>query len=221
MTNLTALRRDPAQAADWLVVFLHGYGSSGADLMAFADYWQASMPTVAFVSPDGPIQARDGGYQWVGKRPGADPKLYDDAVAVQPVIDAFIEAELARLDLDASRLALVGFSQGTLTALHVGLRRAVPPAALLGYAGGLIGREHLAADIICRPPVLLINGEMDELAPVYGMHVSVKALAEAGVVAAGQALPNLAHAVDADALIIGARFLLSAFAYRAKHGVLQ
>ena len=215
---LTALRRTPAQA-EWLVVFLHGYGSSGGDLMAFADYWQASMPTVAFAAPDGPTPTKDGGFQWVGKRPGSDPRLYDDAVAAQPAIDAFIDAELAGLGLDASRLALVGFSQGTLMALHIGLRRAVTPAAILGYAGGLVGREHLVAEITSRPPVMLINGELDELAPVYGMHVALKALTEAGVVAAGQALPGLGHAVDADALIIGGRFLLSAFAYRAKHGV--
>ena len=215
---LTALRRTPAQA-EWLVVFLHGYGSSGGDLMAFADYWQNSMPTVAFSAPDGPTPTKDGGFQWVGKRPGSDPRLYDDAVAAQPTVDAFIDGELARLGLDASRLALVGFSQGTLMALHIGLRRAVTPAAILGYAGGLVGREHLVADITSRPPVMLINGELDELAPVYGMHVALKALTEAGVVAAGQALPGLGHAVDADALIIGGRFLLSAFAYRAKHGV--
>jgi phospholipase/carboxylesterase len=219
MANLTALRRDATAPAQWLVVFLHGYGSSGADLMAFADYWQASMPEVAFVAPDGPTPAKDGGFQWIGKRPGNDPKLYDDAVAAKSDVDAFIDAELARLNLDASRLALVGFSQGTVMALHTGLRRAVPPAAVLGYAGGLVGREHLAADITSRPPVMLINGELDEMAPVYGMHVAVKALSEAGVVAAGQALPNLAHAVDADALVIGARFLLSAFAYRAKHAI--
>ncbi|HEY4342790.1 MAG TPA: phospholipase [Parvibaculum sp.] len=217
MTKLNALRRDPAGQAEWLVVFLHGYGSSGADLMAFADYWQASMPTVAFVAPDGPAATKDGGFQWVGKRPGSDPRLYDDAVAAQPTVDAFIDGELARLGLDASRLALVGFSQGTLMALHTGLRRAVAPAAILGYAGGLVGREHLAADITSRPPVMLVNGELDELAPVYGMHVTVKALSEVGVVAAGQALPNLGHAVDADALVIGARFLLSAFAYLARH----
>jgi phospholipase/carboxylesterase len=218
MTHLNTLRRDATGTAQWLVVFLHGYGSSGADLMAFADYWQASMPDVAFVAPDGPTPAKEGGFQWVGKRPGHDPKLYDDAVAAQPAIDAFIAGELARLDLDASRLALVGFSQGTLMALHLGLRRAIAPAAVLGYAGGLVGREHLAEDITCRPPVMLINGELDEMAPVYGMHVSIKALTEAGVVAAGQALPNLAHAVDANALVTGARFLLSAFAYRVKHG---
>jgi phospholipase/carboxylesterase len=186
--------------------------------MAFADYWQASMPTVAFVAPDGPTQTKDGGFQWIGKRPGTDPRLYDDAVAAQPAVDEFIDGELARLSLDPTRLALVGFSQGTVMALHTGLRRAAVPAAVLGYAGGLVGREHLAAGITSRPPVMLINGDLDELAPVYSMHVAVKALSEAGVVAAGQSMPNLGHAVDADALILGARFLLSAFAYRAKRG---
>lgn len=216
---LNALRRDPDSSdAKWLVVFLHGYGSTGADLMSFADYWQSSMPEVAFVAPDGPTAAKDGGFQWIGKRPGTDPRLYDDAVAAQPVVDQFIDGELARLGLDGSRLALVGFSQGTVMALHTGLRRGTAPAAVLGYAGGLVGREYLNRDIVSRPPVMLINGELDEIAPVYGMHVAVKALAEAGVVAAGQAMPNLAHAVDADALILGARFLLSAFAYRARHG---
>ncbi|MDR3498459.1 MAG: phospholipase [Parvibaculum sp.] len=217
--TLNTLRRDPAEPAEWLVVFLHGYGSSGADLMAFADYWQGALPNVAFVAPDGPTATKDGGFQWIGKRPGNDPRLYDDAVAAQPAVDEFIDGELARLRLDATRLALVGFSQGTVMALHTGLRRPQTPAAILGYAGGLVGRENLAADIASRPPVMLINGELDELAPVYGMHVAVKALTEAGVVAAGQVMPNLGHAVDADALIIGARFLLSAFAHRAKHGV--
>ena len=219
MSILNALRRDPAEPAEWLVVFLHGYGSTGADLMTFADFWQTSMPNVAFVAPDGPTPAKEGGFQWVGKRPGGDPKLYDDAVAVQPVIDAFVDEELARLNLDASRLALVGFSQGTLMTLHLGLRRKVSPAALLGYAGGLVGREHLAEEMTSRPPTMLINGELDELAPVYGMHVAVKAMSEAGIVVAGQAVPNLGHAVNADALIFGGRFLLSAFAYRQKHGV--
>lgn len=213
-----ALRRDPDSAdAKWLVVFLHGYGSNGADLMSFADFWQAALPTVAFVAPDAPSAAPEGGFQWIGKRPGTDPRLYDDAVAARAAIDEFIDGELKRLDLDATRLALVGFSQGTVMALHVGLRRETAPVAVLGYAGGLVGREKLKDEIRGRPPVMLINGELDDVAPVYGMNVALKALTEAGVVAAGQVMPRLAHAVDADALILGGRFLLSAFAYRERH----
>lgn len=217
--TLNALRREAASGkAEWLVVFLHGYGSSGADLMTFADYWQSSMPNIAFVAPDGPTPAKDGGFQWIGKRPAGDPKLYDDAVDAAPQLHAFLDAELARANLDASRLALVGFSQGTVMALHLGLRRAVAPAALLGYAGGLVGADRLVTEMTSRPPVMLVHGEQDELAPLYGMMASVKAMTEAGIVCQGVPLPDLGHAVNADALIYGARFLLSAFAFREKHG---
>jgi len=217
--SLSALRR-PAQSgkAEWLVVFLHGYGSSGADLMSFAGYWQPSMPDVAFVAPDGPTPTKDGGFQWIGKRPAGDPKLYEDAVAAAPQLHAFIDAELFLENLDASRLALVGFSQGTVMALHLGLRRAVAPAAVLGYSGGLAGADKLKEEIVSKPPVMLVHGEQDALAPLYGMMTSVKALSEAGVACQGIPIPGLGHAVDANALIYGARFLLSAFAYRERHG---
>lgn len=216
---LNALRRDAASGkAGWLVMFLHGYGSTGADLMAFADYWQGSMPNVCFVAPDGPAPARDGGFQWIGKRPAGDPKLYDDAVEAAPQLHQFIDAELARVKLDASRLALVGFSQGTVMALHLGLRRTVAPAAVLGYSGGLVGADKLKDEMTSKPPVMLVHGEQDELAPLYGMMASVKAMTEAGVVCQGVPLPDLGHAVNADALIYGGRFLLSAFAFREKHG---
>ena len=216
---LNALRRDAASGkAEWLVMFLHGYGSTGADLMAFADYWQGSMPNVCFVAPDGPAPARDGGFQWIGKRPAGDPKLYDDAVEAAPQLHQFIDAELARVKLDASRLALVGFSQGTVMALHLGLRRTVAPAAVLGYSGGLVGADKLKDEMTSKPPVMLVHGEQDELAPLYGMMASVKAMTEAGVVCQGVPLPDLGHAVNADALIYGGRFLLSAFAFREKHG---
>jgi phospholipase/carboxylesterase len=219
VTIFNILRR-PAQSgkAEWLVVFLHGYGSSGADLMSFADYWKSSMENVAFVAPDGPEATKDGGFQWIGKHPAGDPRLYDDAVAAAPALHDFLDAELARENLDASRLALVGFSQGTVMALHLGLRRTVAPAAVLGYSGGLVGADKLRDEITSKPPVMLVHGEQDDLAPIYGMMTSVKALTEVGIASQGIPIPGLGHAVDANALIYGARFLLSAFAYREKHG---
>lgn len=218
--TLTTLRRPAASGKPaWLTVFLHGYGSSGAELMSFADYWQSSMPDVAFVAPDGPTPAKEGGFQWIGKRPAGDPRLYDDAVEATPALDAFLDAELAAQGLGPDRLALVGFSQGTVMALHLGLRRAVAPAAVLGFSGGLVGADRLSSEIASKPPIMLVHGEQDAQAPVYGMMASVKALTEAGVVCQGVPIPNLGHEVNADALIYGARFLLSAFAFRERHGV--
>lgn len=213
--------RAPASGAppEWLVVLLHGLGSNGADMIAFADYWTKALPDAAFVAPDAPTPCPDaeGGFQWISKRPPGDPRMLGEVEEAAPAIDAFVDAELAAAGLPPDRLALVGFSQGAVMALHVGLRRAVAPAAVLAYSGGLVGAERLPDEITARPPVMLIHGEQDPVAPIYAMHVAVWALEELGVAVHGHAVPKLDHAVNADALILGGRFLLSAFAYRQRH----
>ncbi len=217
--EIGTLRRAPEGEARWLVLFAHGYGSNGRDLMSFADLWAGAMPGVAFSAPSAPAASPDGGFQWVPKRPAADPRFAVEIAGAAAGFNALCDRELAHAGLDASRLALVGFSQGTVLALEAGLRRAVAPAAILGYAGGLGGRDRLKDEILCKPPVMLVNGEQDAIAPVYGMQIAVKALSETGLAAQGFAIPGLGHEVNADALIMGGRFLLSAFAYREKHGV--
>ncbi|WOF73663.1 dienelactone hydrolase family protein [Parvibaculaceae bacterium PLY_AMNH_Bact1] len=218
-----ALSGDPK----WLVVFLHGLGSNGADLMTFAEYWAKSMPDVAFSAPSAPTPCPDapptsdhpGGFQWIPKLPSGHPLLFPEVENAADDLQPILDQELAAVGLTPDRLALVGFSQGTLMALHAGLRRAVAPAALLGYAGGLVGRDRLANEITCKPPVMLINGDADPMVPAAAQAPALEALQAAGVVAAGQIMPGLDHSVNADALVLGARFLLSAFEYREKNPV--
>jgi len=221
VTALTAHRRLPAGGAkpDWLVVLLHGLGGSGANMLSFAEYWAKALPGVTFVAPDGPdpCPQHPEGFQWISKRAATDPLLYEEVCAAAPLINAFADAELQEAALPPERLALVGFSQGTLMALHVGLRRATPPAAVLGFSGGLAGADKLEDEITARPPTMLIHGEQDALAPVYAMMSAVKTLEKNGVVAHGHVIPGLGHEVNVDALVIGARFLHSAFAYQERH----
>ncbi|MCE7997703.1 MAG: phospholipase [Rhodobiaceae bacterium] len=216
------LRRD-ALSGDpkWLVVFLHGLGSNGADLMSFADYWAKSMPDVAFSAPSAPTPCPDapGGFQWIPKLPPGHPLLFPEVENAADDLQPILGHELTVAGLTPDRLALVGFSQGTLMTLHAGLRRAVAPAALLGYAGGLVGRDRLAEEITCKPPVMLVNGDADPMVPASAQAPALEALQDVGVVAAGQIMPGLDHSVNADALILGARFLLSAFDYREKNPV--
>lgn len=216
------LRRD-ALSGDpkWLVVFLHGLGSNGADLMSFADYWAKSMPDVAFSAPSAPTPCPDApdGFQWIPKLPPGHPLLFPEVENAADDLQPILDHELTVAGLTPDRLALVGFSQGTLMTLHAGLRRAVAPAALLGYAGGLVGRDRLAEEITCKPPVMLINGDADPMVPSSAQAPALEALQGVGVVAAGQIMPGLDHSVNADALILGARFLLSAFDYREKNPV--
>lgn len=220
MSELDTLRR-PAASGDprWLVYFVHGLGSNGADLMSFAELWGKSFPDVAFAAPSAPNPCPDmpGGFQWMPKLPPGHPRMFAEMEQAAPVLQAGMDAELDRLNLSPDRLALVGFSQGTVMALHVGLRREVAPAAILGYAGALVGRERLKDEITCKPPVMLINGDADAMVPASAQEPSISALSDAGVVAAGQIMPGLDHSVNVDALILGGRFLASAFAFRDRH----
>lgn len=199
-----------------LVVLCHGYGSDGNDLIALAPYWQRLLPDAAFIAPNAP-QPCDGnpmGHQWFPIMRLDPAEIARGVGAAAPVLDRFIDEQLKLRGLGSSQLALVGFSQGTMMALHVGLRRAVAPACILGYSGALAMPERLPLEIVCRPPILMIHGDMDDMLPVSRMHEAVQALGEAGVPVQWHVSPGLGHGIDQTGLELGGRFISDAFAGR-------
>ncbi len=214
---LQARRVPPARgAADSLVVLVHGYGADANDLIALAPYWQDLLPGAAFVAPNAPEPTPMGfGYQWFAIT-RLDPAEFAHGVAAAvPLLDAFIDDELARLDVSPARLALVGFSQGTMMALHAGLRRDPPPAAIVGYSGALAAPERLQAEIAGRPPVLLIHGDSDDMIPVAAMHAAAAALGAAEVPVRFHVARGVGHSIDPEGLALGGQFLADALGFRA------
>ena len=128
--------------------------------------------------------------------------------AARPAVDRFLDDELARYRLPPDRLVLVGFSQGTMLALHVGLRRQAP-ACIVDYSGLLVGAEHLA-EISARPPVMLIHGEVDDLIPVAALHLAREQLAAAEVLVEWHVRPGLGHGIDPVGQMLGGHFMASA-----------
>jgi phospholipase/carboxylesterase len=131
--------------------------------------------------------------------------------AAAAALDRFIDAELARLGLPADAYALMGFSQGAMVALHTGLRRAVPPRAILAYSGRLLVPDLPASPAPC-PPVLLVHGEADEVVPAENSRAAERALRAAGVPVESQFSPGLGHGIDEAGLARGGLFLQRAFA---------
>ncbi len=210
--TLEGPRRLPRSGrAKALVVLLHGYGANGDDLIALAQAWQQRLPEVAFVAPNAPqsIPGMRGALQWFPLTLRDPDEYWQGVVAAAPSLDRFIEQELQRLALAAERLALVGFSQGTMLALHIGLRRAARPAALVAYSGLLAGPERLA-EVTARPPILLVHGEADDLIPVAALHLAREELAAAGLGVEWHVRPGLGHGIDAGAEWLGGHFLASA-----------
>jgi phospholipase/carboxylesterase len=192
-----------------LVILLHGYGSNGADLISLAPYWAQALPGVAFVSPNAIEQVPQvpGGYQWFGIS-NLDPHLMEQgARAAAQSVDRFIDRELEKYGLDESRLALVGFSQGTMMALHVALRRAKPIAGVVGYSGVLVGARNLKEQMRAKPPIVLIHGDRDPTIPIPMMFESAEALAEAGHGAQWHISYGVPHSIGPDGLDLGAAFL--------------
>ncbi|WP_119461503.1 alpha/beta fold hydrolase [Rhodospirillaceae bacterium SYSU D60014] len=200
-------------SARQLVVLLHGYGADGNDLISLAPHWARLLPGAAFVSPHAPFPCEMGPYgrQWFGFENRDPAALLAGAQAAAGILDGFIDAELARLGLDASRLALVGFSQGAMMALHVALRRPQPVAAVVGYSGALVAPERLAAEITARPPVLLIHGDADQVVPYRALAAARQVLEAAGVPVTAETRPGLPHGIDEAGLTSGGRFLAKAF----------
>ncbi|MCZ8269580.1 MAG: dienelactone hydrolase family protein [Beijerinckiaceae bacterium] len=203
-------RLQPASGqARALVVFMHGYGADGNDLIDLGRSWQELLPDAAFVSPHAPepcgmspmgrqwweLTFRDPGERWRGVN------------QVHADVDAFLDAELVRHGLGPDRLALVGFSQGAMTALHVGLRRRVPPAAIIGYSGHLVGGEHLKEQATGKPPILLVHGDQDNVIPVDALFDAMASFGKAEIPCQWHLSVGVGHGIDPDGLRHGGEFI--------------
>jgi len=207
-------RLKPVRApARQLVVLLHGYGSDGNDLIALGRHWQALLPEAAFVSPHAPeyCAAAGRGYQWFALARIDPQETRAGTEAAAPVLEAFLDAELKRHDLTGERMALVGFSQGTMMALHVGLRRKVPPAAIVGYSGMVTAPERLSKFPRAAPPVFLHHGDEDQVIPAPALFITACSLGAAGLPVQWHLTRGLGHGIDEDGLAMGGRFLDAAF----------
>ena len=205
--------------AKQLVVFIHGYGADGSDLIELGRLWQPLLPDSAFVSPHAPEPCAEApvGRQWFGLTRRDPNERWIGVQQAAPVLERFIDAELARVGVAQSALALVGFSQGTMMALHVGLRRATPPAAIVGYSGllaapNLTDVAAMAHEITSRPPVLLIHGDSDPLIPPQALPMSATALRALGLNVETHMSAGVGHGIGEDGLRLGAAFLARAFA---------
>jgi phospholipase/carboxylesterase len=202
---------------DALVILLHGYGSNGADLISLAPFWAKAAPGAAFVAPNAiaPCAQAPGGYQWFDIA-SLDPQGVDYGVRQAAAsVDRFVSRELDRHGLDPSRLVLGGFSQGTMMALHVGLRRERPLAGILGFSGMLAAPARLKQELRSRPPVLLIHGDRDPMIPASAMFEAAEAIAAAGHGAQWHVSYGTPHAIGEDGLELGAAFLGLALKARA------
>jgi phospholipase/carboxylesterase len=211
MRELRFARKGPEKAGA-LVVFLHGYGADGADLLGLADVLGPHLPGVAFAAPDAPDRCVGGGfgYQWfpIPWLDGSPQALAEAGLdAASQDLNAFLDARLAAEGLSPQRLVLIGFSQGAMMSLHVALRQSEPLAGVVAISGRLLRPEALQAEITVRPPVLLMHGDQDPVVPFEDMGKAGNALVGAGVPTYGHVMEGTGHGIAPDGLGVALQFI--------------
>jgi phospholipase/carboxylesterase len=204
---------ESGEPAKQLVILLHGLGSDGNDLINLAPEFADALPDAHFISPDAPFACDMApiGYQWFSLL-NRDPELILDGVReAAPILDGFITEKLEELGLDDSNLALIGFSQGTMMALHTALRRENKIAGVLGYSGSLVGAEHLGREMQSKPQICLIHGDADEVVPFESLEFAENSLSEQDIEIITHERPNLGHSIDYEGIEIGKKFLKRCF----------
>ncbi|HUI20536.1 MAG TPA: dienelactone hydrolase family protein [Methylocella sp.] len=193
----------------YLVVLLPGHGSDGQALVNHALNWAPTMPKAEFlaaeaaISCDGAASAR----QWFDVVDRSPADVIESVKTVAPFLDTFLDEMLAKRRLPDSHLALVGFSQGAMLALHVGLRRPKQMAAIVAFSGAVFDCESLGSEIRSKPPVLHIHGEADPVVPFAAMTATKNVLKTHGVPVKSLKRPGLGHEIDDEGVIAAGDFL--------------
>ena len=209
--ELESRRRGP-EDAEAAVIFVHGYGADGADLLGLAQPLAPHLPGVAFHAPDAPepCMGNPMGRQWfpIPWLDGSTQAAAEASMARSTAdLDGFVDKVLADEGLEPERLVLFGFSQGTMMSLQIAPRRPEPVACVVGFSGRLLGPERLAAETISRPPVLLIHGDADEVVPPESMPQAAEALEDAGFDVSAYVMEGTAHGIAPDGLGVAVRWM--------------
>lgn len=211
--TLSVQRRDAASGrARALVVLLHGYGADGADLIGLADPLAPVLPDAVFLAPDAPEPCRVNpmGRQWfpiswIDGSPQAEMRA--GFLRAADALDAWLTGAMAAEGVAEAHTVLVGFSQGTMMALHVGPRRPAPLAGIVGFSGRLAETGPNAAPVLTRPPVLLVHGDQDEVIPAQAMVETREALAADGFAVEWRLSRGMGHGIAPDGLRAAALFM--------------
>ncbi|MDE3028952.1 MAG: dienelactone hydrolase family protein [Paracoccaceae bacterium] len=196
-----------------MVVFLHGYGADGADLLGLPDPLGPHLPDTVFIAPNAPDRCTGNpfGYQWfpIPWIDGSTPAEAEAGMVTAAAdLNAFLDARMAEEGVTPDAVALVGFSQGTMMSLYVAPRRAAALAGVVGFSGRLIAPERLAAEITARPPMLLIHGDRDEVVPPHSLPEAADALTKAGIEVFTHVSRGTAHGIAQDGLSKALGFLM-------------
>ena len=194
-----------------LVIFLHGYGADGSNLLSLGTEWQEALPDTLFVAPNAPHPfPESGGYKWFDVY-DVDPELRRTQMhGTLPIVHQFIDDAMAHYKIESENVALVGFSQGACLTMHTMLERPKKLAAAISFSGFLLDPDYAEKKNISFTPTLVVHGQEDPVVPFIASQQAYEILKTHGEVDF-HARPGLDHAIDLEGSRLAQDFLKHAF----------
>ncbi len=192
------------------VILLHGLGADGANLLDIGNVLSENFPNTAFYSPNAPFDfdmMPGAGYQWFSLTNWSPKSMLEGAKTAAPYLNKMIDDVKEELGLEDNKIALIGFSQGTMMALYTALRRPQKVAGIVGFSGALIAPELVAVEAVSKPDICLIHGAMDMVVPYAALHMAETSLKAAGLKVETHTRPYLDHSIDMEGINAAGKFL--------------
>ncbi|MDE2647886.1 MAG: dienelactone hydrolase family protein [Paracoccaceae bacterium] len=196
-----------------LVIFLHGFGANGNDLLGLADQLSEHLPDTVFLAPDGPetCSVNPGGFQWF-PIPWIDGSTEEESerglLRASEDLEIFIKQSMEEEGLSEAETILIGFSQGTMMALHVAPRMRDSILGVIGFSGRILNPECLSEECKSKPPTLLIHGDADDVVPFSSLSVAEETLQECGFEVETHVMEGSGHEISPDGLLACLNFIL-------------
>jgi len=206
VTSIPPLSKNKPRQA---VVLCHGYGGDGKDISVLAINWQRFLPDAIFLCPNAPeiCSINPQGYQWFELSTDKEEVILEKSLVAEEKLNMFLDQVFDNLQLESSNLALVGFSQGCMLSIQVGLKRKKQISCLVGYSGKVINQKHLSNNINSKPKIFLMHGENDTIVSPTHLLEAKEYLKKHSINVKTKLFKNCEHRISVEGSSLGLDFL--------------
>ena len=191
------------------IVLCHGYGGDGEDISSLAINWQRFLPDAIFLCPNAPeiCTVNPQGYQWFDLTSEEEEVILEKSLMAEEKLNTFLDQVFDNFQLEPTNLALVGFSQGCMVSIQVGLKKKEQINCIIGYSGKVINQKHLSNNINSKPKIFLMHGENDTIVPPTHLLEAKEYLNKCGLKIKTKLFKNCDHKIPVEGSSLGLGFL--------------
>jgi len=191
------------------VILCHGYGGDGKDISILASYWKSYLPETIFICPDAPEKcaASPTGFQWFDLMDQTPVQILSKSLVAEIKLNKLIDEIKEEYNLLANQIVISGFSQGCMISLQTGIKRKDKINSIIGYSGKIINLEHLSKNIVSRPNIILMHGDIDQVVTIDGLLEAKDFFAKNDYKIETKIFKNCEHRIPTEGSSLGLQFI--------------